>query len=40
MHDMHERIDRAARVAFTFLMMNCSAVIGLVAALGRRKVWR
>jgi hypothetical protein len=31
---------RAARVAFTFLVMNCSAVVGVFAAVGRRKVWR
>jgi hypothetical protein len=29
-----------ARVAFTFVIMNCSAVAGLVSALMRRKVWR
>ena len=33
-------VDRLARVAFTFLMMNCSAVAGLISALTRRKVWR
>jgi hypothetical protein len=31
---------RAACVAFTFLMMNCSAVVGLAAVLMRKKVWR
>jgi len=33
-------IERAARVAFTFVVMNCSAVAGLAAALLRKKVWR
>jgi hypothetical protein len=33
-------VNRAARIAFTFVVMNCSAVMGLVAALGRKKVWR
>jgi hypothetical protein len=29
-----------ARVAFTFIIMNCSAVVGVIAAVTRRKVWR
>jgi len=33
-------LDRAARVAFTFVVFNCAAVAGLIAALSRRKVWR
>ena len=33
-------LERAARVAFTFLVMNYSAVAGLVAALRGKKVWR
>jgi len=33
-------VDRAARLAFTFLVLNYSAVAGLVAALTRKKVWR
>jgi hypothetical protein len=33
-------LDRAARVAFTFVVLNYSAVVGMVAALLRRKVWR
>jgi hypothetical protein len=33
-------IERAARVAFTFLVLNYSAVAGLVAAVLGRKVWR
>jgi hypothetical protein len=32
-------LDRVARVAFTFVVMNCSAVMGVLAALGKRKVW-
>ena len=38
--DERSLVDRAARVAFTFVVMNCSAVMGFIAALGRRKVWR
>jgi hypothetical protein len=33
-------LDRVARIAFTFMVLNCSAVAGLVAALSRRRVWR
>ena len=33
-------VDRLARVALTFLVMNYSAVAGLVSALTRRHVWR
>ena len=33
-------VERASRVAFTFLVMNYSAVAGLVAALLGKKVWR
>jgi hypothetical protein len=33
-------LSRAARVAFAFLVMNCSAVVGLIAAFTRKKVWR
>jgi len=33
-------LERAARVAFAFLMMNASAIGGLVAYAFRRKVWR
>jgi poly-beta-1,6-N-acetyl-D-glucosamine synthase len=32
--------DRTARVAFTFVVLNYSAVAGTVAAVTRRKVWR
>ena len=33
-------LDRMARVAFTFVVMNYSAVAGAIAALARRRVWR
>ncbi len=33
-------LDRLARVAFTFVVMNYSAVAGALAALARRRVWR
>ena len=33
-------IDRLARVAFAFLLLNCAAVAGLLSALTGRKVWR
>ena len=33
-------LDRAARVAFAFVVMNYAAVAGLVAAVRRRRVWR
>jgi hypothetical protein len=33
-------IERAAQVAFTFVVMNSAAVAGLVAALLRKRVWR
>jgi hypothetical protein len=33
-------LARAARVAYAFVVLNCSAVAGLVAAALRRKVWR
>jgi hypothetical protein len=33
-------IDRLASVAFTFLVMNYSAVAGLVSALTGRNRWR
>lgn len=34
------RIDRFARVAYTFVMMNAAAVAGLVRLVQRRRVWR
>ena len=40
MRDVVSVVDRAARAAFTFLVMNCAAVVGLVSAVGRRKVWK
>jgi hypothetical protein len=33
-------LDRLARVAMTFVMMNYAAIAGLFAAVRRRKVWR
>lgn len=33
-------VDRTARIAFAFIVMNTSAVAGLVAALLGWKVWR
>jgi hypothetical protein len=33
-------IDRLARVAFAFFLLNCAAVAGLLSALTGRKVWR
>jgi hypothetical protein len=33
-------LDRVARVAMTFVVMNYAAVAGLLAAVRGRKVWR
>jgi hypothetical protein len=33
-------VSRAARIAFTFLVMNCAAVAGLIAFLLGKDVWR
>jgi len=33
-------VERAARIAFTFVVMNCSAVVGLWSVLTGKKVWR
>jgi len=33
-------VARLARVAYVFVVMNSSAVVGLASALMRRKVWR
>ena len=33
-------VQRAARVAYAFVMMNVCAVQGLLAVLLRKKVWR
>jgi len=36
----HSFVERAARIAFTFLILNCAAVVGLWSMLTRKKVWR
>ena len=33
-------VDRTARIAFAFIVMNTSAVAALLAAVLGRKVWR
>jgi hypothetical protein len=33
-------LERAARVALTFVMMNYAAASGLLMAVRRRRVWR
>lgn len=33
-------MNRLARLAYTFVMLNYSAVVGLFAAVTRRRVWR
>jgi len=33
-------VARLARVAYMFLVLNCSVVAGTVSALTGRKVWR
>lgn len=33
-------LERAARIALTFVMMNYAALAGLVAATRGRKIWR
>jgi hypothetical protein len=33
-------VERAARIAFTFVVMNLSAVVGLWSVLTGKKVWR
>ena len=33
-------LTRLARVAYTFVMMNCAAVAGLFALARRRRLWR
>lgn len=42
MRDVHllPLVERGARVAFTFVMLNYSAVLGVFVAMTRRKVWR
>ncbi len=37
---MRRTIDRLARVAFMFAMMNYAALAGLLAALRGRDVWQ
>jgi hypothetical protein len=37
---MRRTIARAARIAFTFVMMNYAAVAGLFAAARGRHIWR
>ena len=37
---LRRTVDRAARVAFAFVVMNASAVLALGALLRRKKVWR
>jgi hypothetical protein len=37
---MIHHLRRAARVAFTFVMMNYAALAGLFALRGGRKVWK
>ena len=37
---MSRMVTRAAKVAFTFVMMNYAAVAGLFAATRGRNVWR
>lgn len=36
----HPLFERLARVSYMFLLMNYSAVAGLMSALTRRNVWR
>ena len=33
-------LERSARIAFTFLVLNCSAVVALWSVLTRKRVWR
>jgi hypothetical protein len=33
-------VERSARIAFMFLVLNCSAVVGLWSMLTGKKVWR
>jgi hypothetical protein len=37
---MRRHLDRAARVAFAFVMMNAVSVTGLLKLLRQREVWR
>lgn len=37
---MRRLVDRAAKLAYVFVMMNAAAVAGLVSFLRGREVWR
>jgi hypothetical protein len=37
---MMSKIERVARVAFTFVLMNCAAVAALPAMACRQSLWR
>jgi hypothetical protein len=37
---MRKLVERAARVAYAFAMMNYAAIAGLVLVVRRRDVWR
>jgi hypothetical protein len=37
---MRNVVERAARVAFAFVLLNISAVAGLLKFVRRREVWR
>ena len=37
---MSTKVERAARVAYTFVMMNFAAVAGLIAICRGRQVWK
>jgi hypothetical protein len=37
---MIDRLRRAARIAFTFVVMNYSAVAGLFSLRRKREVWK
>ncbi|HEY7292718.1 MAG TPA: hypothetical protein VH583_22970 [Vicinamibacterales bacterium] len=38
--DQRSIVERAARVAFAFVLMNAEVVAGLVAFVRGKKVWR
>jgi len=40
MSDLVRTASKAARVAFTFVMMNYAAVAGLFVAARRRQTWK
>jgi hypothetical protein len=37
---MRKAVNRAARIAFAFVLMNVSAVAGLLKYVRQREVWR